>query len=107
MAKARKARKQGIPRHRSYQTGIASAAYDLEHMYLAFGADNVRTMLIEIEQGNIEGVRKMLRAWTKHQFGDKFAMIDHMCSTETAYGLTAATAAKNGASAHNVSVELD
>ncbi len=96
------ARKHGIPRHRSYQTGIASAAYDLEHLILAFGADNVRTMIVEIEQGNLEGVRKMLRTWTLHQFGDQFAMIDHMCNTNTAYGLTARTAAINGASTAEV-----
>lgn len=90
--------RKGIPRHEAYQCGIASAAYDLEHLFLAFGATNVRTMLDAIERGNIEGVRKMLRKWTLHKYGDKYAMIDQMCDTETAYGLTPRTAARNGAS---------
>lgn len=96
--KSLRPRKHGIPRHEAYQCGIASAAYDLEHLYLAFGGTNVRVMLEEIERGNIEGVRKMLRKWTMYRYGDKYAMIDHMCHTETAYGLTQSTAANNGAS---------
>lgn len=90
--------RKGIPRHEAYQCGIAPAAYDLEHLILAFGSTNVRAMIEEIEHGNINGVRKMLRKWTLHRYGDKYSMIDQMCGTETAYGLTPRTAARNGAS---------
>lgn len=90
--------RKGIPRHEAYQCGIAPAAYDLEHLILGFGANNVRAMIDTIERGEIDKVRRMLRKWTLHRYGDKYAMIDHMCGTETEYGLTPSTAAKNGAS---------
>lgn len=90
--------RKGIPRHEAYQCGIAPAAYDLEHLFLAFGGTNVRAMLDAIERGEIELVRRMLRKWTLHRYGDKYSMIDQMCDTETAYGLTPRTAARNGAS---------
>lgn len=92
------ARKPGIPRHRAYASGIASAAYDLEHLLLAFGMNNCIHMLEQIERGNTEAVRKMLRNWTLHQYGPEYSMIDEACNTQTAYGLTARTAAANGAS---------
>ena len=91
-----------IPRHEAYQCGIAAAAYDLEHLVLAFGADNVRTMIEAIEQGKINSVRKMLRKWTMYKYGDSYSMLDEMCGTNTNYGLTARTAAKNGASTEKV-----
>jgi hypothetical protein len=87
-----------IPRHEAYATGIAAASYDLEQLILAFGASNVMAMIEAITAGQKPAVDKMLRKWTMHRFGDKFAMIDHICYTETAYGLTQRAAANNGAS---------
>lgn len=96
------ARKHGIPRHRAYASGIAPAAYDLEHLLLAFGMTNVIAMAEQIQRGNKTAVSKMLRKWTLHQFGPEYSMIDEMCNTQTAYGLTASTAANNGASTDKV-----
>lgn len=91
------ARKNGIPVHRAYSCGIKSTAYELGGIVEAFGAANTMLMVEMLAAGRKKEVDQMLRKWTLHMWGDQYAMIDHMCNTDTKYGLTARTAAAKGA----------
>jgi len=81
----------------SYSRGISSLVYHMEAAHKFLGADNLINLVKEIDAGNIRGVRRTMEALIEHNHGNAYAMIDWACDTDTHYGLTRATSAKNGA----------
>ena len=85
-----------IPRSEAYGCGIASIVYDLSQGLDEFGLANMQFMVEMLANGDKQAVIDMLEIWKRRRYGNKFSMIDEALGIRSAYGLTAATASKNG-----------